>query len=91
MSIVIGNDKIHPEDTDIWLEMIRDEYGDRLTKLSYNYIREWNIAEDVVHDVFITCYREYEQVDKIVSFKSIDIIGNIYNGPLILLPQSFFV
>jgi len=70
LSIVIGNDNIHPEDKDIWFEMIMHEYGDRLTKLSYNYIKDWNIAEDIVQDVFITCYREYEKVDKIVSFKS---------------------
>ena len=47
-----------------------DEYGDRLTKLSYNYTKDWSLAEDIVQDVFITCFKQYENIDKIVSFKA---------------------
>ncbi|MBM6617993.1 sigma-70 family RNA polymerase sigma factor [Bacillus sp. RD4P76] len=47
-----------------------DEYGERLTKLAYNYLKDWNLAEDVVQDVFITCYHHFENMDTIVYFKS---------------------
>ncbi|MDZ5472948.1 sigma-70 family RNA polymerase sigma factor [Bacillus sp. 31A1R] len=59
-----------PEDKDSWFEHIMDEYGDRLTKLSYNYTKDWKLAEDIVQDVFITCYNQYESMDRIVSFKA---------------------
>ncbi|WP_342434083.1 sigma-70 family RNA polymerase sigma factor [Neobacillus sp. FSL H8-0543] len=67
---MIGKENVNPENIDSWFENIMDEYGDRLTKLSYNYTKDWNLAEDIVQDVFITCYREYENIDKIVSFKA---------------------
>jgi RNA polymerase sigma-70 factor (ECF subfamily) len=47
-----------------------DEYGERLTKLAYNYLKDWNLAEDVVQDVFITCYKQYESIDKVTYIKS---------------------
>ncbi|WP_313800825.1 sigma-70 family RNA polymerase sigma factor [Cytobacillus sp.] len=57
-------------DREAWLEKIMEQYGDRLTKLSYNYIKDWNLAEDIVQDVFITCYKEFEKIDNIISFKT---------------------
>jgi RNA polymerase sigma-70 factor (ECF subfamily) len=69
----LNNDKdiiVFPEDKDAWLENIMEEFGERLTKLAYNYIKDWKLAEDVVQDVFITCYKQYESIDKITSFKS---------------------
>jgi RNA polymerase sigma factor (sigma-70 family) len=70
LSRVIGKENVNPENIDAWFEKVMDEYGDRLTKLSYNYTKDWNLAEDIVQDVFITCYKEYENIDKIVSFKA---------------------
>ncbi|WP_308417935.1 sigma-70 family RNA polymerase sigma factor [Halalkalibacter okhensis] len=66
------NDKsiVFQIEKDTWLESIMDEYGERLTKLAFNYLKDWNAAEDVVQDVFITCYKHYENIDKITSFKS---------------------
>lgn len=55
---------------EIWLEKMMDQYGDRLTKLSYNYIKDWNLAEDIVQEVFITCFKEFEKIDSIESFKA---------------------
>ncbi|MGM0752503.1 MAG: sigma-70 family RNA polymerase sigma factor [Bacillota bacterium] len=57
-------------DRDAWLETIMDEYGERLTKLAYNYVNDWSQAEDIVQDVFITCFRHYEKIDEIISFKA---------------------
>ncbi|MCR2823632.1 sigma-70 family RNA polymerase sigma factor [Lederbergia panacisoli] len=70
MSKVISKDNIFPENKDVWFEGIMSEYGDRLTKLAYNYTKDWNLAEDIVQDVFIACYKEYENIDKIISFKA---------------------
>ena len=70
MSRVIGKENLNPENKDMWFEEVMNEYGDRLTKLSYNYTKDWSLAEDIVQDVFITCYREYEKIDEIVSFKA---------------------
>lgn len=58
------------ETKDEWLEKIMEEYGERLTKLAYNYVKDWKLAEDVVQDVFITCYRDYENMNSITSFKA---------------------
>lgn len=55
---------------DAWFEGIMDQYGDRLTKLAYTYTKDWSLAEDIVQDVFITCYREYEKLEKISSYKA---------------------
>jgi RNA polymerase sigma factor (sigma-70 family) len=70
LSRVIGKENVNPENKDAWFEKVMDEYGDRLTKLSYNYTKDWSLAEDIVQDVFITCYKEYENIDKVVSFKA---------------------
>ncbi|WP_175987455.1 sigma-70 family RNA polymerase sigma factor [Bacillus sp. Marseille-Q1617] len=58
------------ENRDVWLEAIMDEYGERITKLAYNYVKDWNVAEDIVQDVFITCYKNYQKIDEIISFKA---------------------
>jgi RNA polymerase sigma-70 factor (ECF subfamily) len=58
------------EDRDAWLEIIMDEYGERLTKLAYNYVKDWKLAEDIVQDVFIACYKNYDKIDEVISFKS---------------------
>ncbi|MBT2661431.1 sigma-70 family RNA polymerase sigma factor [Bacillus sp. ISL-45] len=57
-------------DQDTWLEFIMNEYGERLTKLVYNYVKDWKLAEDIVQDVFIVCYKNYDKIDELISFKS---------------------
>ncbi|MGM0842882.1 MAG: sigma-70 family RNA polymerase sigma factor [Bacillota bacterium] len=60
----------HSEDRDSWLEGIMDEYGERLTKLAYNYVKDWSMAEDIVQDVFIKAFKHYKKIDEIISFKA---------------------
>ncbi|WP_407270279.1 sigma-70 family RNA polymerase sigma factor [Radiobacillus sp. PE A8.2] len=69
MNDVNDNDILFQKDKDEWFEAIMDEFGERLTKLAYNYLKDWRLAEDVVQDVFITCYK-YENISEITSFKS---------------------
>ncbi|RDU36491.1 RNA polymerase subunit sigma [Neobacillus piezotolerans] len=84
-----GNKKINRNDKDVWFEEIMDQYGDRLTKLCYNYTKDWNLAEDVVQEVFISCYKEYENLDRIVSFQAW-IFRITINRCKDLLKSSFF-
>ncbi|WP_409270321.1 sigma-70 family RNA polymerase sigma factor [Neobacillus sp. SCS-31] len=64
------NENVNRDEKEAWFEEIMDQYGDRLTKLSYNYTKDWNLAEDIVQEVFITCYKEYENLERIVSFQA---------------------
>jgi RNA polymerase sigma factor (sigma-70 family) len=57
-------------DRDDFLEKIMDEYAERLTKLAYNYLRDWGSAQEVVQDVFVTCYKHLDEYDTISSYKS---------------------
>ncbi|KAB2335904.1 sigma-70 family RNA polymerase sigma factor [Bacillus mesophilum] len=66
-----------------------DVYGERLTKLCFNYTKDWNVSEDIVQEVFITCYREYENIDKIDFFKAW-IYRITINKCKDLLKSSFF-
>jgi RNA polymerase sigma factor (sigma-70 family) len=62
--------RLSETDKEILLESIMDEYGERLTKLSYNYLQDWGKAQEVVQDVFIICHKHIEEYDNIHSYKS---------------------
>ncbi|QFT87498.1 ECF RNA polymerase sigma factor SigW [Bacillus sp. THAF10] len=47
-----------------------EEYGERLTGLSYNYVKDWKQAEDIVQDVFVQCYQNYEKSVAVASIKA---------------------
>lgn len=57
-------------DRDEWLEQMMNEYGASLKKLSYNYLKDWKRAEDVVQEVFITCYTQIDSFRGESSFKT---------------------
>ncbi|MFN7253401.1 MAG: sigma-70 family RNA polymerase sigma factor [Anaerobacillus sp.] len=63
-------DRGEPVDKDAWLEEVMDEYAERLTKLAYNYLKDWSMAQDVVQEVFVTCYEQFEIIDTIRSLKA---------------------
>ncbi|MGN7477384.1 sigma-70 family RNA polymerase sigma factor [Solibacillus silvestris] len=48
---------------------IMQTYGDYLTRLSYVYVKNWTIAEDIVQDVFIK-YFETRQFEGRASLKT---------------------
>jgi len=52
-----------------WLTHLMNEYGDRLTKLAYTYVKDVGKAQEIVQDVFITCYEQYEKVRHIEKIK----------------------
>lgn len=55
---------------DDWFEQVMDTYGEALTKLAFNYVKDWNLAEDVVQDVFISCFKQYDKLEEILSLKA---------------------
>ncbi|WP_223701651.1 sigma-70 family RNA polymerase sigma factor [Sutcliffiella deserti] len=62
--------KIDSMDKHVWFENIMDVFGEKLTKMAYTYLKDWKLAEDVVQEVFIICYRQYDSLASITSFKS---------------------
>lgn len=64
------NDTFSNLTKDEWLEEIMDEYGDRLTKLSFTYLKDWGRAQEVVQDVFIKCYKMHSTYPDIKYFRS---------------------
>ena len=52
-----------------WLTHLMNEYGDRLTKLAYTYVKDIGKAQEIVQDVFVTCYEQYEKVRQIEKIK----------------------
>ncbi|MCU9614580.1 sigma-70 family RNA polymerase sigma factor [Caldibacillus lycopersici] len=66
-----GNvEEINREDKETWFEAVMDEYGEKLTKLAYNYLKDWSLAEDVVQDVFVISFKQFENLKNILSLKA---------------------
>ena len=53
-----------------WHDALMDEYGLEMTKLAYTYVKSWSTAQDVVQDVFVKVYPQYESREKIYSMKA---------------------
>lgn len=56
---------------EIWLEKIMMEYGDRMIRIAYSYLKDWGTAQETVQEVFITCYNRYEQYYHADNFKAL--------------------
>ena len=44
------------QDTDQWLEILMMDYGEKLIRIAYLYLKDWKLAEDVVQETFIKCF-----------------------------------
>ncbi|WP_107839657.1 sigma-70 family RNA polymerase sigma factor [Metasolibacillus meyeri] len=53
-----------------WLDNLMDTYGLALTKLAYSYVQDWGKAQEIVQDVFLTCYEQYNKRHTIQSYKA---------------------
>lgn len=53
-----------------WLEQLMDQYGNRLTNLAFSYLKDWGRAQEVVQDVFVTCFHRAHQLDEIRSIEA---------------------
>ncbi|WP_260412623.1 sigma-70 family RNA polymerase sigma factor [Alkalihalobacillus sp. TS-13] len=42
------------------LEHMMDQYGEKLTRLAYTYVKDWGKAEDIVQESFVACYTKLD-------------------------------
>ncbi|MBM6619482.1 sigma-70 family RNA polymerase sigma factor [Bacillus suaedaesalsae] len=52
------------------IRSLMEEYGSGLLKLAYSYVRNWNTAEDLVQETFITIYSKYQFFDQKSTIKT---------------------
>lgn len=74
---------------------IMKEYGTYLTQLSFMYVKNWQAAEDIVQEAFITYFKNYKSFEqrstlktylsKIVINKSIDYLRSVKSKARTLL------
>ena len=53
-----------------WLNALMDEFALPLTKLAYTYTSDWGKAQEIMQDVFVTCYNQYAKRASIQSYKA---------------------
>jgi RNA polymerase sigma-70 factor, ECF subfamily len=53
-----------------FLEYIYEQYSDDIYRLNFTYVKNREIAEDLVQEVFIKCYRNFEQFNGGSSLKT---------------------
>ena len=47
-----------------------EQYCDAMLIVAKRFVKDVMEAEDIVQDVFITCFRHFEKIDEILSFKA---------------------
>jgi len=47
-----------------------EAYFDRLRRFAYRYVRSWEEAEDVVHDVFVRLWARHDQLSSITDLEA---------------------
>ncbi|CAG9620360.1 RNA polymerase sigma factor [Sutcliffiella rhizosphaerae] len=63
---------IHPVgngEEDFYIELM-DKYGEELARLSYTYVKDYQIAEDIVQDVFMKLYMNKDKFRGESSYKT---------------------
>ena len=49
---------------------VMQEYTDYLLRLAYLYVKDWSATEDIVQDVFLKFYQNFEQFEERSSLKT---------------------
>ncbi|MFS0863592.1 sigma-70 family RNA polymerase sigma factor [Fredinandcohnia sp. 179-A 10B2 NHS] len=55
---------------ELLIEKLIDEYSDMVKRLSYTYVKDWQVAEDITQEVFIACYKSLGHFRKDCSYKN---------------------
>ena len=63
--------KTFDDSKEIWLEDIMNEYGDKMIRFAYSYLKDWGTAQETVQEVFITCFNHYTQYSNAENFKAL--------------------
>jgi RNA polymerase sigma-70 factor, ECF subfamily len=53
-------DDIFLDNKEQLLMQLMNSHGEKLIRLAYTYVKDWGKAEDIVQDVFITCFTKLE-------------------------------
>jgi RNA polymerase sigma factor (sigma-70 family) len=51
-------------------QQVMQEHTDYLLRIAYLYVKDWHAAEDIVQDVFIKFYQNFEQFEERSSLKT---------------------
>jgi RNA polymerase sigma factor (sigma-70 family) len=63
-------------------EAILDEYGEKLIRLAFLYVKDWSAAEDIVQDAFLRFYQKSHQFkgeSSLLTYLSRIVINLSYN------------
>ncbi|ENH96326.1 DNA-directed RNA polymerase sigma-24 subunit [Gracilibacillus halophilus YIM-C55.5] len=52
------------------IQRLMDRFGSQLTRLAYTYVKDVQIAENIIQEVFIICYRKIDTLKKNHSIHS---------------------
>jgi RNA polymerase sigma-70 factor, ECF subfamily len=52
------------------IEIAMEQYGEKLTRFAYTYVKDWPKAEDIIQEVFVTCYTKLGTFRGESSFKT---------------------
>jgi RNA polymerase sigma-70 factor, ECF subfamily len=52
------------------LVFLMEKYGASLNKIAFTYLKDWGKAEDVVQDVFISCYKNLDNFREEAAYKT---------------------
>ncbi|MCC2252436.1 sigma-70 family RNA polymerase sigma factor [Virgibacillus sp. AGTR] len=55
---------------EILLEELMGLYGDELKRIAYLYVNDISQSEDIVQEVFISCYKNFHRFNKKSSYKT---------------------
>ncbi|MFC0523779.1 sigma-70 family RNA polymerase sigma factor [Pontibacillus salicampi] len=57
-------------DREQFLELLIDEYSQAILWLSYTYVKDMQLAEEVMQDVFLTCYHKIDSFRNDATIKT---------------------
>ncbi|WP_342541944.1 sigma-70 family RNA polymerase sigma factor [Paenisporosarcina sp. FSL H8-0542] len=63
--------KVLSDSKEIWVEEIMSAYGDKMIRVGYSYLKDWGMAQEVVQEVFITCYKHYSHYSEAENIKAL--------------------
>ncbi|WP_225231358.1 sigma-70 family RNA polymerase sigma factor [Solibacillus faecavium] len=51
-------------------QQVMETYSDYLLRIAYLYVKDWQVAEDIVQDSFLSYYVKFEQFEERASLKT---------------------
>ncbi|GAM14484.1 sigma-70 family RNA polymerase sigma factor [Mesobacillus selenatarsenatis] len=52
------------------LEVLIENYAERVNRLAYTYVKSWQAAEDITQEVFVSCYKNLDSFRCDSSYKT---------------------